>query len=59
MNIDFKQVFDIATIGIRRAAVFMGLGINAANNPACNDYHLGDESYINLVPRGQSGTFQR
>ena len=45
--IDFDRVTDIGLQGIRRAAVFMGLGLNAANDPAFNRYQL---SSIQDVP---------
>lgn len=29
-KINFKQIMDVALRGVRRASVFMGLGVNAA-----------------------------
>jgi len=38
--IDFAKLAEIGIKGIRRAAVFMGLGLNAANNPDFRNYQL-------------------
>ena len=38
-------------MGIRRAYVFMGLGINAASDPNLNNVHLADNPQIFMVPQ--------
>jgi hypothetical protein len=32
INFNFKEILNIAQAGVRRSAMFMGLGLNAANN---------------------------
>ncbi|MFT3732845.1 MAG: hypothetical protein QM780_15730 [Hyphomicrobium sp.] len=39
-HIDLKQIADLGHTGIRRAAIFMGLGLNAANRPDFKEYQL-------------------
>ncbi|MES2919987.1 MAG: hypothetical protein V4819_00465 [Verrucomicrobiota bacterium] len=39
-----------AQIGIRRATVFLGLGVNAANRPDIRDYHLSDDTTLKMLP---------
>lgn len=50
LNIDFDRLRDIALKGIRRTAVFLGLGVNAARNPKFSDYELSQITQIQLVP---------
>ena len=40
VNIDLPKLADIAHVGVRRAALFMGLGLNAINQPGFRDYQL-------------------
>jgi hypothetical protein len=40
VNIDLKQLSETAHVGVRRAVLFMGLGLNAAHRPDFNDYEL-------------------
>lgn len=40
ININLPAIKNIAIKGVRRTAVFMGLGINAANNPDFKQYEL-------------------
>ncbi len=40
INIDLPAIKNIAVIGVRRTAIFMGLGINAANDPEFKQYEL-------------------
>src|SRR5688572_21249022 len=40
VNIDADQMAGIARVGVRRAAIFMGLGLHAAKRPDFNDYEL-------------------
>ncbi len=49
-NIDFDLILEVARKGVRRASAFLGLGINAANNPEFKDYGLTDISSIQLIP---------
>ncbi len=50
ISIHFPELLDIALKGIRRAAVFMGLGINAVTDPAFSNYNLSEHSILQLVP---------
>ena len=50
MNISFPQIKDIAHRGVRRAAVFLGLGINAAESPELKDHNLAHHSFMRFVP---------
>lgn len=49
MTIDFDRIKDIALRGIRRATVFLGLGVNAARNESLTEYDLA-ETRIKLLP---------
>ena len=40
ININLPAIRNIAVRGVRRTAIFMGLGINAANNPDFKQYEL-------------------
>ncbi len=50
VNIDFDKIRETAYKGVRRTAVFLGLGFNAAKDPAFRNYELADISPIHLVP---------
>ena len=50
ITIDIKKIQDIALLGVRRAAVFMGLGINAARDTRFREYELTHITGIELVP---------
>lgn len=50
VNIDFENIRETARRGVRRTAVFLGLGINAAIDPGLRKYELSDISPIHLVP---------
>lgn len=45
----FDKILDEAMTVIRRAAVFLGLGVNAANRPDLRDYQLTDETMIQIL----------
>ncbi|MDH4161157.1 MAG: hypothetical protein OEW15_00500 [Nitrospirota bacterium] len=49
MTIDFDRIKGIALSGIRRAAVFLGLGVNGARNDSLTEYDLA-ETRIKLLP---------
>lgn len=51
MHIDLDQIGSIAHTGVRRAVLFMGLGLNAAHREDFNDYQL---SKLPVLP-GQTG----
>jgi hypothetical protein len=51
-RIDVKRIQDIALLGVRRAAVFMGLGMNAARDSRLREYELAHITGIELVPAG-------
>ena len=46
--IDFDKLADIGVKGVRLVAVFMGLGLNAAHDPAFKKYELS--SIQNIEP---------
>ncbi|HEY9597038.1 MAG TPA: hypothetical protein V6D33_05160 [Cyanophyceae cyanobacterium] len=54
IQINLDAVLDIANLGIRRALIFMGLGLNAATNPNFKDYSLIPHTGISLVPDAAS-----
>src|SRR5580692_3686833 len=49
-KIDLDRVWRHLGIGIRRAYVFAGLGVNAANDPQLKDFHLPGLFKISFVP---------
>ncbi len=50
VTINYDLVLDTALKGVRRAAVFMGLGLNAAHDPNYKSYELIDIAALQLVP---------
>lgn len=50
IKVSADQILDVAIRGVRRASMFMGLGVNAALNDACNDYQLTRITQIQLLP---------
>jgi hypothetical protein len=54
INVDFDQIREIAQRGVRRAAVFMGLGLNAAYEKDFKDYRLSKITKVELVGSGAS-----
>lgn len=52
--IDLDKLREIVYKGVRRTAVFMGLGINAAYDESFNKYELTDITSIQLVPSNAS-----
>jgi hypothetical protein len=50
VNIDYGRIIENAKTGIRRSAVFMGLGVNAADNPEAQKYQLVEETRMQLLP---------
>lgn len=50
IHIDLDQVLQIALTGVKRASVFMGLGVNAAINDGFNKYQLSEITNIQLIP---------
>lgn len=49
-RIDLDALLEQALLGVRRASVFLGLGINAATNPDFRNYQLTGFTHIQLVP---------
>ena len=47
VNIDCQAIAKIAQVGVRRAALFLGLGLNGVNQPGFRDYEL------HKLPRGE------
>ena len=52
MTLNFDFVAGIPNRGIRRAAVFLGLGVNAARDPSFKNYQLENISLFRVVPDG-------
>lgn len=52
MRINFDRIRQDAIKGIRRSAVFMGLGVNAANDDRFSDYQLSLETKLQILPDG-------
>ncbi|OGA31306.1 MAG: hypothetical protein A3G80_11535 [Betaproteobacteria bacterium RIFCSPLOWO2_12_FULL_62_13b] len=50
IEINFDNILDVATRGVRRATVFMGLGVNAALDTEFTNYQLTHLTNIQLVP---------
>ncbi len=50
ITIDFSQMKDIAYRGVRRAAIFVGLGVNVARDDKFKKYQLSDYSVLRVVP---------
>jgi hypothetical protein len=48
--IDFSEIKEIALLGVRRTAVFMGLGINAALDDNFTNYDLTKITQLQFVP---------
>lgn len=49
-NIDFGKILEVALKGVRRATVFLGLGVNAALDPEFKKYQLTEIAEIQLLP---------
>jgi len=50
VHIDIDTLLELALRGIRRASVFLGLGVNAAIDPEFKDYQLTNLSNIHIIP---------
>jgi len=50
ITIDFSQMKDIAYRGVRRAAVFVGLGVNVARDDQFKKYQLSEYSALRVMP---------
>src|SRR5205085_9451567 len=50
IHINFPAIQEIAAKGVRRTAVFMGLGLNAVADPDFKQYELTDITSIQIVP---------
>lgn len=50
VNFNLDAIDEIARKGIRRAAVFMGLGVNAAGTAELTNYHLYQDTTLHLLP---------
>jgi hypothetical protein len=49
-NIDFGKILEVALKGVRRATVFLGLGVNVALDAQFNKYQLTDIAQVQLLP---------
>ena len=54
ITLDFDKILDVALKGVRRASVFMGLGVNAALDEQFKAYQLSVITNIQLVPENVS-----
>jgi hypothetical protein len=50
ITINFAKLQDIAVKGVRRTSIFMGLGINGANDPNLKEYQLSGVMQFRFVP---------
>jgi len=50
INVDLDKILDVAQRGVRRASVFMGLGVNAALDAKFKEYQLTHITKLQLVP---------
>lgn len=50
VEFDLDKLLDVALKGVRRASVFMGLGVNAASNKTFNEFQLSRITNIQLIP---------
>ena len=50
VQIDYLKIYDTAGRGIRRAAVFLGLGVNSSESEALSDYHLSRHTNFHILP---------
>lgn len=50
IHIDFSKIQEIAVKGVRRTAVFMGLGLNAMRDPEFKKYGLTGITELEFVP---------
>lgn len=59
INIDLDQIKKIAKKGVRRSALFMGLGLNAAYDENFQKYELTDITQIQIIrPNADSQTLK-
>jgi len=54
ISLSLDQIIEPVAVGVRRAYVFLGLGLNAANDPNHVDYHLPGKFRLSFVPENQS-----
>lgn len=52
IEVNVDQILNVALLGVRRASMFIGLGVNAAQSDACNQYQLTRITQIQLLPDG-------
>ena len=50
IQVDFLKIYDTAARGIRRAAVFLGLGVNSSESEHLTDYHLSRHTKFHILP---------
>jgi hypothetical protein len=50
INIDYDAIIAGAKKGLRRSAVFMGLGVNSADDSSARSYHLVNDTNIRILP---------
>lgn len=50
INVDLGQILEIAMLGVRRAAMFIGFGVNSADDPKAVDYRLRGFIRVNILP---------
>ena len=50
ININYDEILDTALKGVRRTVAFLGLGVNAAQDPEFRKYSLTGIAQIQLLP---------
>jgi hypothetical protein len=54
VTFNLDQIMEPVAVGVRRAYVFLGLGLSAANDPSHVHYHLPGKFTLSFVPQNQS-----
>ena len=54
ITIDFGKIYSTAIKGLNRSAVFLGLGVNAADREDLKEYHLTNDTTIRILPESVS-----
>ncbi len=54
VTIDFSKIHTTAIKGLNRSAVFLGLGVNAADQEDLKEYHLTNDTNFQILPESVS-----
>lgn len=55
IRLDFDRILDTALLGVRRASIFIGFGVNAATDPAFKTHALTKFSNLQIGPSQLTG----